>query len=158
MSSDWQWYTLFGALERRLLDPDSWSRRQRERILRVAGNPAEFGAPEPDVDLRVAGLSLCQDYLHQVRDGSISCRPAISGINGREITFADGSADTFDVAICATGYELDVPFLDASLWRSSTRSWTSTSGRCIPIFRRSASSASFSRRDRTSPCSSSRRA
>src|SRR5689334_21130807 len=31
VSSDWQWYTLFGALERRGLPPDAWSRRQRER-------------------------------------------------------------------------------------------------------------------------------
>ena len=76
VSSDWQWYTQFGALERRLLPPDEWSRRQRERILRVAGDPADFGAPEPSSDLLVAGLSLCQDFLAQVRDGSIVCRPA----------------------------------------------------------------------------------
>src|ERR1700759_2289951 len=54
VSSDWQWYTLFGALERRHLSSDEWSRRQRERIIRVAGNPADFGAPEPDPDLRAA--------------------------------------------------------------------------------------------------------
>ena len=57
----------------------------------MAGNPADFGAPEPSRDLRVAGLSLCQDYLAQVRDGSIVCRPAIASIEGRTVTFADGS-------------------------------------------------------------------
>ena len=117
VSSDWQWYTLFGALERRFLDPDRWSARQRERILSVAGSPVDFGAPEPDPDLRVAGLALCQDYLTQVRDGSIVCRPAISAIAGREVTFTDGSAEAFDAIICATGYDLDIPFLDESLWR-----------------------------------------
>ncbi len=61
---------------------DEWSRRQRERILRVAGNPADFGAPAPGDDLLVAGLSLCQDYLAQVRDGSIVCRPGIASIDG----------------------------------------------------------------------------
>ncbi len=80
VSSDWQWYTLFGALERRLLEPAEWAARQRERILRVAGDPAGFGAPEPSEDLRVAGLSLCQDYLEQVRDGSIACRPEIAAV------------------------------------------------------------------------------
>src|SRR5215203_3363277 len=91
VSSDWQWYTSFGALERRLLPADEWSRRQRERIERVAGNPVDFGAPEPSRDLRVAGLSLCQDYLKQVLDGSVVCRPEIASIEGRNVTFSDGS-------------------------------------------------------------------
>src|SRR5215210_1828945 len=33
--SDWQWYTLFGAIERRTVPPDEWGKRQRERILRL---------------------------------------------------------------------------------------------------------------------------
>jgi dimethylaniline monooxygenase (N-oxide forming) len=111
VSSDWQWYTLFGAIERRLLAPDEWGRRQRDRVMRVAGNPADFGAPAPDEDLRVAGLSLCQDYLAQVSDGSIVCRPAIASVDGRTVTFVDGSSAGVDVIICATGYSLDVPYL-----------------------------------------------
>jgi flavin-binding monooxygenase-like protein len=111
VSSDWQWYTLFGALERRRLAPEAWARRQRERILRVAGDPADFGAPAPDEDLRVAGISLCQDYLHQVRDGAIACRPAITAIDGTAVTFADGSTETVDVIVAATGYAFDVPYL-----------------------------------------------
>jgi cation diffusion facilitator CzcD-associated flavoprotein CzcO len=111
VSSDWQWYTLFGALERRELAPDAWSRRQRERVLRLAGSPADFGAPAPDEDLRVAGLSLCQDYLAQVREGSIACRPAITSIDGTTVTFADGSTAEVDVLICATGYDVDIPYL-----------------------------------------------
>jgi cation diffusion facilitator CzcD-associated flavoprotein CzcO len=111
VSSDWQWYTLFGALERRLLPGDEWSRRQRERIERVVGNPADFGAPAPDDDVRVAGLSLCQDYLTQVRDGSVVCRPAIASTHGRTVTFTDGSTETVDAIICATGYDLDIPYV-----------------------------------------------
>jgi dimethylaniline monooxygenase (N-oxide forming) len=113
VSSDWQWYTLAGALERRLLAKDDWGRRQRERILRVAGNPADFGAPEPSEDLLVAGVSLCQDYLAQVRAGDIACRPGIASIEGRIVTFTDGSAQPVDVIVCATGYDLDLPYLSA---------------------------------------------
>ena len=116
VSSDWQWYTLYGALERRFLSSEQWSRRQRERILRVAGNPADFGAPEPDVDIRIAGLSLCQDYLTQISEGAITCRPAIAAVNGRQISFVDESTDAYDAIICATGYELDIPYLDRDLW------------------------------------------
>jgi hypothetical protein len=117
VSSDWQWYTLFGALERRLLPPDEWSGRQLERIERVAGSPATFGAPLPSQDVRVAGLSLCQDYLTQVRDGSVVCRPAIASIQGRTVTFTDGSTDTVSAIICATGYDVDIPYLGEGVRR-----------------------------------------
>jgi dimethylaniline monooxygenase (N-oxide forming) len=116
VSSDWQWYTLYGALERRFLSPEDWSRRQRERILRVAGNPADFGGPEPDADVRVAGVSLCQDYLAQINEGAITCRPAIAAVSGKEVTFVDGSTGTYEAIICATGYDLDIPYLDRDIW------------------------------------------
>jgi dimethylaniline monooxygenase (N-oxide forming) len=116
VSSDWQWYTLYGALERRFLSAEDWSRRQRERILRVAGNPADFGAPEPDADIRVAGVSLCQDYLTQISEGAITCRPSIAAATDREVTFVDGSTGNYEAIICATGYDLDIPYLDRDLW------------------------------------------
>jgi dimethylaniline monooxygenase (N-oxide forming) len=111
VSSDWQWYTLYGALERRLLSSDEWAERQRARVLRVAGHPADFGAPPPDDDLRVAGVSLCQGYLEQIRDGDIVCRPAIAAITGRTVRFTDDSTAEVDAIVCATGYAPDVPYL-----------------------------------------------
>jgi dimethylaniline monooxygenase (N-oxide forming) len=116
VSSDWQWYTLFGALERRLLAPDEWSARQRERILRLAGNPADYGVPEPDGDVRVAGIALCQEYLEQVRDGSIACRPEIASVSGTTVTFVDGSAEEIEAIVCSTGYGLDIPYLGRAVW------------------------------------------
>jgi dimethylaniline monooxygenase (N-oxide forming) len=126
--SDWQWYTAFGALERRSLPRAELSRMLRERVVRVAGNPAAYGAPEPDRDILVAGLSLCQDYLAQVGDGSIVCRPAITAIDDRTVTFADGSRETVDAIVCATGYELDIPYLDPVVW--------AVLGRDLALYRR----------------------
>jgi len=117
VSSDWQWYTQFGALERRLLPRDELGRRLRERVLRVAGAPSDFGAPTPDADIFEAGISLCQDYLPQVADGRIVCRPAIVSVDGRRVTFTDGTAATVDAIVCATGYDVDVPYLAAPLRR-----------------------------------------
>jgi hypothetical protein len=115
--SDWRWFTLYGALERRLIPRDELGRRLRDRILLVEGSPADFGAPAPDPDFFVAGVALCQDYLRQVADGSITCRPAIAAIDGRRVTFLDGSSASFDVMVCATGYDLDVPYLGADVRR-----------------------------------------
>jgi hypothetical protein len=82
----------------------------------VAGNPADFGAPEPSEDLLTAGLSLCQNYLAQVRAGAIACRPAIASVDGNRIVFADGSEERPDAVVCATGYDIDIPYLDAEIW------------------------------------------
>jgi hypothetical protein len=84
--------------------------------VRISGNPADFGAPAPDDDILIAGLSLCQDYLAQVRQGSIVCRPGIAATDGRTVTFTDGSVESADVIICATGYDLDIPYLPPEVW------------------------------------------
>jgi dimethylaniline monooxygenase (N-oxide forming) len=114
--SDWQWYTHIGALRRAVMPPPSYGALLRERVLRVAGNPADFGAPEPSADFLLAGHSLCQDYLTQVQVGAILCRPAIMTALGDRVTFADGSCEHVDAIICATGYRLDIPYLSRDLW------------------------------------------
>jgi hypothetical protein len=113
VSSDWQWYTLFGALERRALPADEWTRRQRERILRVAGNPADFGAPDPGEG--PFGVSLCQGYLELVRAGAITCRPRITSVEGTTVHFEDGTSERVAAIVCATGYDVDIPYLTADL-------------------------------------------
>jgi hypothetical protein len=116
VSSDWQWYTHIGALRRASMSPASYGDLLRERVLDVAGNPADFGAPEPSADFLAAGHSLCQDYLAQVQAGTIVCRPAIVDARGDLVTFADGSTERVDAIVCATGYRLDIPYLSSELW------------------------------------------
>ena len=60
-------------------------------------------------------MSLCQDYLTQVRDGSIVCRPAITSIEGTSVTFADGSTQRVEAIVCATGYDVDIPYLSPAV-------------------------------------------
>jgi dimethylaniline monooxygenase (N-oxide forming) len=109
--SDWQWYTHFTALQRRGRPAATFNAQLRERVVRVAGNPVDFGGLEPDEDILVAGHSLAQNYLRQVRDGQITCRPSITAVNDRTVTFADGSSEAFDAVVSATGYDLDLPYL-----------------------------------------------
>jgi hypothetical protein len=89
--------------------------------VRVAGSPADFGAPVPDENILVAGHSLCQDYMAQVRADAITCRPAIAGVTGRRVTFVDGTEETVDAIVCATGYRLDLPYLDEDVWAVAGR-------------------------------------
>ena len=117
VSSDWQWYTHLGALQRQRLAPAAFAAMLRERVVRVAGTPADAGAPRPDDDITIAGHSLSQDYLGLVRDGRIHCRPGIAEVHGREVTFTDGSREVVDTIVAATGYDLDLPYLSGDLQR-----------------------------------------
>ena len=121
VASDWQWYTHFGVIQRRTMPLPDFGRLLRERVVRVAGNPADFGAPRPDDDILVAGHSLSQDYLSLVRDDRIVCRPAIASVEGRAVTFTDGTTETVDTIICATGYDLHLPYLPEEVWRRTGR-------------------------------------
>lgn len=49
-------------------------------------------------------------------DGSIVCRPAIAAITGHAVTFTDGSIETVDAIVCATGYDIDIPYLHDDVW------------------------------------------
>lgn len=111
VSSDWQWYTQYGALERRLLPRVEFARRFRERVIRVAGDPATFGAPPPDPDILVAGTSLSQEYLQLISSGRIRCRPDIATVDGTTVTYEDGSRDEVDAIVAATGYAIDLPYV-----------------------------------------------
>ena len=111
VASDWQWYTHIGALRRAAMGPSEFGALLRERVLSIAGNPADFGAPEPSTDFLTAGHSLSQDYLKLVRAGLIECRPAIASTLGNHVTFTDGCRERVDTIICATGYRPDIPYL-----------------------------------------------
>lgn len=109
--SDWQWFTQFAALAGQALPPEDAAAALRQAVLDTAGNPADFGAPEPDPNIFVAGLALSQDYLALVAEGRIRVAPAIVSVDGEVVEFEDGSRAVFDVIICATGYSLDLPYL-----------------------------------------------
>ena len=44
----------------------------------------------------------------------ISVKPGIAGVNGRNVSFTDGTQLPFDCIVAATGYDVHLPFLPAS--------------------------------------------
>jgi cation diffusion facilitator CzcD-associated flavoprotein CzcO len=110
--ADWQWFTRFAALLGRVLPPEALGAGLREQLLAVAGDPACYGAPAPHEDILSTGLSQAQHYLALVAEGRIAPRCEIAGVSGDVVEFADGSREAFDAILCATGYDLDLGYLD----------------------------------------------
>ncbi|MCH1868522.1 NAD(P)/FAD-dependent oxidoreductase [Nocardioides sp. CFH 31398] len=85
------------------------------RVLRLAGNPADYGAPAPHPDFALAGVTGSQSYLNLVAEDRVVLHGWPTGTAGRTVRFADGDVEDVDVLLAATGFVLDLPFLDARI-------------------------------------------
>ncbi|QUX97658.1 monooxygenase [Marinomonas sp. CT5] len=108
-------FTRSAALWQEQATPEEWAVETREFILKYSGNPAWYGAPEPDEDVLVAGTTGSQNFLHLIAENRITCKPWIEKVEGRVVHFTDGSQADFDGIIFGTGYTLNLPFLSDEL-------------------------------------------
>ncbi|HZH08608.1 MAG TPA: NAD(P)-binding domain-containing protein [Lautropia sp.] len=103
------------ALAAEVCPPEVLAEGLRSTILRVAGNPAQYGAPAPDDDIFAAGIAQSQHFLTAVAEGRIATRPWMDRIEGRKVRFADGSACEADGILFGTGYRISLPWLAPGL-------------------------------------------
>ncbi|WP_277374048.1 NAD(P)-binding domain-containing protein [Pseudomonas sp. AA-38] len=75
-------------------------------ILRlVNGNLTRFGLPKPDHKLFESHPLLNSQLLHHLQHGDIQVRPDVSHYEGDQVVFKDGSRETLDLVLYATGYK-----------------------------------------------------
>lgn len=79
------------------------------------GDQRRFGIPRPAHRLGEAHPTISQALPELVRDGRVDLRPHIERLEGDRVRFVDGRADEVDAIVCATGYHVSFPFLDAEL-------------------------------------------
>ncbi len=53
--------------------------------------------------------------LHMIAHGRLATRPDVQSVLGDQVQFVDGQSESFDLLICATGYETRFPFCDPAL-------------------------------------------
>jgi dimethylaniline monooxygenase (N-oxide forming) len=53
--------------------------------------------------------------VNHIRYRRVAVKQGISAVDGRQLTFSDGSREEFDTLIAATGYLLDLPFVDPAI-------------------------------------------
>jgi hypothetical protein len=97
----------------RLLDPVL-----RFLIWMSVGRPEEYGLPKPVAkslnDQRPVVNSL---VLHWIQHGRVVPAPGLRRFDGREVEFVDGSRQTVDTVVWATGFQAALPFLADDLVR-----------------------------------------
>jgi cation diffusion facilitator CzcD-associated flavoprotein CzcO len=83
--------------------------------LRLARGPQrKLGLPEPDHRLFETHPIVNTLLPYFVQHGAITPKPDIERFDGRRVHFVDGSTETIDLLIWATGYDIAFPFLDVA--------------------------------------------
>lgn len=108
-----------------------WRVRQRiaQTMLRLAvGTPESYGLPEPAGGLFQNHPTISDTILHRLTHGEVAPRPGIERFEREDVVFTDGSRETVDIIVWATGYRVTIPFLDAV--------WLGDDPEAMPLYRR----------------------
>jgi dimethylaniline monooxygenase (N-oxide forming) len=99
--------------------PAKWRERAMERLIREEyqrrGLEPEKYLPMPAFDPKLIRLTPGLELLQQLQAGAIIARPAIERLDGGEVVFVDGRRDPADVIIAATGYHINLPFVEQNV-------------------------------------------
>jgi hypothetical protein len=111
-----------------------------ERIARamsdvVIGSPTRYrGLPEPATRNLNEQPPVVNNLLpYWIQHGRIDVKPGIERFEGKTVHFVDGTSGEFDTILWATGFNVKLPFLDASLirWRDGVP--LRTAGLTLPV-------------------------
>jgi cation diffusion facilitator CzcD-associated flavoprotein CzcO/amino acid transporter len=83
------------------------------------GDLTRLGLPKPDHDALTSHPIMNTQILHHLAHGDITAKADVREFKEHSVVFKDGSEETIDVVILATGYDYRLPFLDPAFfeWR-----------------------------------------
>ncbi len=85
----------------------------------LQGPPWRYYLPQPTHWLDQAHPTMSDDIPRFAAHGRLIVKPEIARVDGQDVVFTDGSRETVDLIVFATGYEITVPFLDPALYRGN---------------------------------------
>ncbi|WP_041320525.1 flavin-containing monooxygenase [Hyphomicrobium denitrificans] len=116
------WYLPKTFLGRPLTDVPIWGLPifMQRAILRTIvklsiGDYRRYGLQRPNHKLFDRHPAFGTDLLGAIRLGRVKPHPAIDHVDGKTVTFVDGSTGTYDLIIAATGFYTSFPFLPDGL-------------------------------------------
>lgn len=78
----------------------------------LVGRMSDYGLPEPDIGPFESHATVSGEFLLRAGSGDIVMKGAIDRLDGDGVAFADGSRESVDAIIWATGYDISFPFFD----------------------------------------------
>ena len=85
-------------------------------MLKVAvGDYRRYGLRRPDHKLFTSVPTVSSELLHYLRHGRITPRPDVARFDGHRVEFVDGNSASYDLVVCATGFNMEFPFLPKGL-------------------------------------------
>jgi cation diffusion facilitator CzcD-associated flavoprotein CzcO len=82
----------------------------------LQGPPSRYRMPDPDYAIDQAHPTMTDEIPRLVAHGKLAVKPEIERFDGDRIVFKDGTAETVDTVVFATGYRPVIPFMDESLF------------------------------------------
>jgi dimethylaniline monooxygenase (N-oxide forming) len=96
----------------RRLSPEARRPLLRAMLALVNGEPTSYGLPKPPYAPGRGPLIATTELLPAIAHGRLTVKPQVADVEGRCVTFADGSRREFDTIVHCTGYRIAFPFLD----------------------------------------------
>jgi hypothetical protein len=81
----------------------------------VQGPPSRYRMPDPDYAIDQAHPTMTDEIPRLVAHGDLTVKREIAGYEGDRVLFKDGTAETIDTIVFATGYQPVIPFIDEGL-------------------------------------------
>jgi hypothetical protein len=94
----------------------------------IRGGYERYGLQKPTRGIYGTHPTLSDILLTRLAHGEITARPGIDSLDGSTVRFVDGSAIDVDTIIWATGYRVNVPFLDPEI--------LAVHGNQVPLYKR----------------------
>ena len=83
----------------------------RKLSLRIqVGRYRDYGLEEPKTAVTAIHPTLNSELLYKIRHGKVIPQRGIEKVEGKTITFSDGTQATYDTIVAATGYKISLPF------------------------------------------------
>lgn len=98
--------------------PESLQRAIAYGIIRLTfGKHEDYGLTKPTYRIFAKHPTLNNEVPYYIKHGRIAPKPAVRQLQGDTVEFVDGSCETFDLIVCATGFHVSYPFLPPALQR-----------------------------------------